>query len=462
MFELASMIARQTRLRREIRAPHYTTRHLAGALPEFRADALGLFERIASLGDVVHFRLAWMNAFHVREPDAIKRILVDNARNYGKQTVGYDKMRVFMGNGLVTSEGDFWRRQRRIAQPAFHKQRLAEFAATMTRMAEDLAEEWEVKAKAGEVIDLSDEMMKITLRIVASTVLSLDVGRDEKSVGADVGTLLEFFADSVSRVIPIHEKLPTRQGRKYRAAMTRLDSMVYDLIRARRRSGGDHGDVASMFMNTVDADTGERMTDEQLRDEIMTMFLAGHETTSNGLAWAWWLLTENPEPFRKMEEELDRVLPSPRAVTLEDLPSLTYTTQVIEEGMRLRPPVWLIARSVTEDDVLAGERVPGGTVVFFSPWVVQRHPALWDDPLVFRPERFAPEASEGRHRYAYFPFSGGPRMCIGDAFARMEAKIILGTLARRFRVVPAGPAPVPDPSVTLRMLHGFRCRLERR
>jgi cytochrome P450 len=186
MFELASMIARQTRLRREIRAPHYTTRHLAGALPEFRADALGLFERIASLGDVVHFRLAWMNAFHVREPDAIKRILVDNARNYGKQTVGYDKMRVFMGNGLVTSEGDFWRRQRRIAQPAFHKQRLAEFAATMTRMAEDLAEEWEVKAKAGEVIDLSDEMMKITLRIVASTVLSLDVGRDEKSVGADV------------------------------------------------------------------------------------------------------------------------------------------------------------------------------------------------------------------------------------------------------------------------------------
>jgi cytochrome P450 len=163
-----------------------------------------------------------------------------------------------------------------------------------------------------------------------------------------------------------------------------------------------------------------------------------------------------------MEDELDRVIPGPRAVTLDDLPALAYTSQVIEEGMRLRPPVWLIARSVTEDDVLAGTRVPGGTVVFFSPWVVHRNPRLWDDPLAFRPERFTAEACEGRHRYAYFPFSGGPRMCIGDAFARMEAKIILGTLARRFRVVPAGPAPIPDPSVTLRMLHGFRCRLERR
>jgi cytochrome P450 len=452
-------VPRQLRLLSSIDAPHYPSRHPLGLLPDFRDDPLGVLERLAAMGDLVHFRVLWMNAFLVNSPEAVKRILVDNADAYGKQTYAYDKMRVFIGNGLVTSEGEFWRRQRRIAQPSFHRRRLQEFGLTMARMADDMARTWEEKARRGEIVDIANEMTRLTLRIVASTVLSIDV-LDEGRIESDVTELLDFFTDTVTRVVPIHELLPTKKHRAHVHARTRLDSMIYDLIRRRRRTGEDRDDLASMFMRTEDADTGERMSDEQLRDEIMTMFIAGHETTSNWLSWTWWLLSQHEDSLARLHRELDEVLPGGRAANLDDLASLTWTGQVLEESLRLRPPVPAMERSVMQDDVIDGYKIPAGTIVFFAQWTMHRHPKHWTDPLRFDPERFAPGAGADRHRYAFFPFSGGARMCIGDAFARMEAKLILATLARRFVLEPLPNVKAePELGITLRVGGGLPCRI---
>jgi cytochrome P450 len=452
-------VPRQLRLRASIDAPHLPSRHPLGLLPDFRDDPLRVLERLAAVGDLVHFRVLWMNAFFVNSPEAVKRILVDNADAYGKQTYAYDKLRVFIGNGLVTSEGEYWRRQRRIAQPAFHRRRLQDFGRTMSRMAEDMARTWEDKARRGEVVDVAHEMTRLTLRIVASTVLSIDV-LDEGRIEDDVTELLDFFTDTVTRVVPVHEILPTPRHRAHLRARTRLDSMIYDLIRRRRRTGEDREDLASMFMRTEDADTGERMSDAQLRDEIMTMFIAGHETTSNLLSWTWWLLSRHEGPLARLHRELDEVLPGGRAAEVDDLGTLAWTGQVLEESLRVRPPVPAMERSVMLDDVIDGYTLPAGTIVFFSQWTMHRHPHHWTDPDQFDPDRFAPGVGADRHRYAFFPFSGGARMCIGDAFARMEAKLVLATLARRFVLEPLPHVTAePELGITLRIKGGLPCRI---
>ena len=442
-------------------APHISSWHPLGLVPQFQRDPIETMLGLAQThGDFVSFRMGPRPAYLVRAPEDVKAILVDRHRSFGKNTPGYDKMRVFMGEGLVTSQGDFWRRQRRIAQPAFHRKRIAGFADTMGTLAQTLALEWEARAARGERFDLATDMMRYTLWVVASTVLSMDVGDQAEQVGADVGTLLSFFQRSVTQLFSIDEHFPTRRGRAVRAAMGRLDDAVFDVIAQRRRGVEGHGDLLTMLLEARDEETGEGMTDLQLRDEVMTMFLAGHETTANALAWTLLLLGRHPEIVARVQAELDTVLGG-RTPTLEDLGALTYLGQVVDEGMRLYPPAWLIARSVeAEGETLSGHPVRKGSMVFFSPFVSHRNPTYFPDPERFDPDRFTLEAVKARPRYAYFPFAGGPRQCIGDAFARMEAKIALAVLLSRFDLDLDHDHPIAlSPSVTLRPTHGVMTRV---
>ncbi len=445
--------------------PRFWVAHPLGAMRQFRADplrfVLAVHERC---GDVARFRLAHNNCYLLRHPDHIRHVLLENHLNYGKQTLGYKKMSLFLGKGLVTSEGDFWKRQRRIAQPAFHRKRISDFADTMATMADEMVAAWNARIprEGGEAVDVHHEMMAVTLRIIASTVLSVDVGEREAKVGEAVSTLLEVFNDSLTRVVPIHEILPTATNKRWEAARNYLDGIVYRTIEDRRGDpdGGRKGDLLDMLLHAVDEETGESMSDLQLRDEVMTMFMAGHETTANALAWTLYELARHPDILERLQAEADAVLPEGRRPNFDDLPALEYTGWVINEGMRLHPPAWLIARSASEDDSVGRYRIRKGSIVFFSPYAAHRNPTYWPDPERFDPERFSPEQSEHRPRYAYFPFSGGPRVCIGNHFAEMEAKMILACIARDYDVaLDASTEVLPDASVTLRPENGLRLRL---
>lgn len=453
--------------------PRYRVPHPLGATRLFRQDPLAFVLDVhRRCGDVARFRLAHQNCYLIRDPEHIRHVLVENHENYGKQTLGYRKMSLFLGQGLVTSEGDFWRRQRRIAQPAFHRKRIRGFGETMIRMAADLDAQWvedNREAPEGSVRDIHHDMMAVTLRIVANTVLSIDVDEREADVGESVSTLLEVFNDSLTRVIPVHEILPTEMHRKWEKARDYLDSMIYGTIEGRRAEGdaAANDDLLGMLLTAVDEETGESMSDLQLRDEVMTMFMAGHETTANALSWTLYELARHPNVRAKLHAEVDAVLRDaqgrPRPPTLEDLNDLPYTAQIIEEGMRLHPPAWIIARSATRDDRVGDFQIRGGSIVFMSPYACHRNPAYWSEPEHFDPDRFSPEAKAKRPRYAYFPFAAGPRVCIGNHFAEMEARVVLATLAQRWDFTLDERTRIdPDPSVTLRPHHELRLRVRPR
>jgi cytochrome P450 len=429
---------------------------------EFRRDPLGFLCRISNThGDVVRWRVGPMPIYLLRHPDAVQRVLVDRNRNYDKQTRGYDALRLFLRDGLLTSEGAFWRRQRRIAQPAFHRQRIAGFGQTMVELTEQMLPQWECHADRGEPIDLAEEMTALTLRIVAKTLMSTDVDDRDNEVGRAVELLNVVARDLMTNPFMIPLSLPTPRNRRVRRAMEVLDRTLQTIIAERRRTGEDAPDLLSMLMAARDEDTGESMSDEQLRDEAMTIFLAGHETTANALAWAFYLLSIHPDVERRLRVELDEVLAG-RPPRFEDLTRLPYLQRVVKESLRLFPPAWSIGRRAVEDDVIDGYRIEAGSLVLLSPWVTHRHPALWPNPEGFDPDRFEPEVEHARPRYAYFPFGGGPRLCIGNNFALMEAQLVLATILQRVSaaLVPGHPV-VPQPLITLRPAHGLRMTLHR-
>ncbi|MBX3249146.1 MAG: cytochrome P450 [Myxococcales bacterium] len=400
----------------------------------------------AEHGDVVRMRFGGLTAHLVSSPELVGEVLHTRNREFGKETRGMRKLRLVLGLGLLTSEGSFWLRQRRIAQPAFHRRRIAGFAERMVVAGEEMTARW----SDGERIDAHHEMMKVTLRIVGETLLGADVTGDADRIGAAVSTVVEDVNERVNRLVDLGPALPTKRNRAFRRAMDTLDAVVLDMIAERRKRGVTGDDLLGMFMEVADEETGERMTDAQLRDEVMTIFLAGHETTANALSWALHLLSTSATVQRRLEEEVDDVL-GDRPPRFEDLPRLVYTRQVIDEAMRLYPPAWMIARAPVEDTTLGGYFMPAGSLIFLSPYVVHRHPDHWVDPEGFDPDRFAPGADASRHRFAYFPFGGGPRVCIGNNFALMEATLLLATIARSHRLeAAAGVRVEPDPQVTLR------------
>ena len=408
-------------------------------------------------GDVVSVALGPMEVVLVSHPDLVEDILVTRNKLWQKDAY-LQTLRPVLGEGLLSSEGDFWRRQRRLAQPAFHRDRIASYGTIMVDRTAQLASKW----RDGEVRDIHKDMMRLTLEIVADTLFGANVGDHAEDVGAALEAVLAVVADPMELFFPVLKRLPTPNRRRFDRGIKKLDAIMYGVIEKRRKSGeGETNDLLSMLLHAQDED-GTRMSDKQLRDECMTLFLAGHETTALNLSWTWLLLSQNPAVTAKLARELDEVL-GDRPVTFADLPNLRYTAHVIAESLRMYPPAWSMGREAREDVEVGGYHVPRGAQVWFCPWSIQRDRRWFDDPDQFRPERWEGDFAKTLHRYAYFPFGGGPRFCIGQAFAQMEAVLTLATLARRFRVeVLPTPRATPEPSVTLRPKHGLRVRLHRR
>ena len=419
-------------------------------------NPLEYFTRVAhEYGDIAGLRVLNFKTIFVNHPDLIEEVLVTNARKYSKGRVLRANRHVF-GEGLLTSEGEFWLRQRRLAQPAFHRVRIASYAATMVEYTKRLLESW----RDGEERDAHQEMMRLTLQIVGKTLFDADVERDAQEVGKSLELLLEIGAN-FRRAIFVPHWLPTAANFRMKREIAQIEKILYRIIGERRRSGRDAGDLLSMLLTAQDED-GSRMTDRQLRDETITLFLAGHETTASTLSWTWWLLAQNPAVEAKLHAELDAVL-GDRAPMLDDLPKLIYTGHVITESLRLYPAAWGLARLTVEEHEIAGYPVTKGMGVAMAQWVVHRDPRWYDAPKEFRPGRWEDDLIKRLPRFAYFPFGGGPRQCIGNTFAVMEATLILATIARKFRLrLVAKHSVTPLASITLRPRHGVRVILEAR
>jgi cytochrome P450 len=423
---------------------------------ERRRDPLAFFTKIAhDFGDVSTLQLFNFRTLFLNHPHDIEDVLVNKARSFEKGRVMKANMRLF-GEGLLTSEGDFWLRQRRLVQPAFHRTRVAAYGTTMVEYAERGMREW----RAGETRDIHEEMMQITLQIVGKTLFNADLTRDAREVGQTLEILLKLAADfGKSILIPLW--VPTPRNVRARTGIRRLEKIIYRIIAQKRAEACDTGDLLSMLLAVQDED-GSRMTDKQLRDEAITLFLAGHETTANALSWTLWLLAKNPEVEKKFHSELDGIIGG-RAPNVEDIPRLTYTSQILSESMRLYPPAWGMARLVKEEVEVAGYKLVPGNGVACAQWIVHRDPRWFGDPLKFIPERWENDLGKRLPRFAYFPFGGGPRQCIGNSFALMEATLILATVAQKFRFRLDENHPVkPLASITLRPAHGIRVALEAR
>jgi len=437
-------------------APGPRDRSWAGFYRAYTRDPLVYLTQLQKeYGDVVTLRAYNYRVFFLSHPDHIEEVLVTQSRKFFKGRILKANKRLF-GNGLLTSEGDFWLRQRRLAQPAFHRARVASYGETMVRFADQLIAGW----RDGETRDVHTEMMRLTLQIVAKTLFDADVDHEAKEIGKALEAIMELNSN-FRRVVLTPPWLPTRHNLRAMLATRRLNRIIYRIIAERRASERDAGDLLSMLLAAQDED-GSRMNDQQLRDEAITIFLAGHETTAIALSWTWWLLAQNPEVEARLHTELDTVLAG-RSPQMEDLPRLPYAEKVITESLRLYPPAWGMPRLAIEDVEIGGYKIAKGCGVSVSQWVVHRDRRWFDEPLAFRPERWDGELQKRLPRFAYFPFGGGPRQCIGNAFAQMEATLVLATIAQKFRFRLVADHPViPLASITLRPKHGIRATLEAR
>lgn len=405
-------------------------------------------------GDVVSLRMGFHRVYLLSHPEHIKHVLQDNFHNYRKGG-RIETIRPLFGEGLTTSGGELWRRQRDLVQPAFQRQHIAGLDTLMTDATDGTLERWRTFAERAQPLDIAVEMMRLTREIAITTLFGTDVTGEADAVGRALATVLEHINHRVWALLDLSDRLPTPRKRRYQQALGMLDTFVYRMIDERRRGGKDRGDLLSMLLSARDQETGAGMSDRQLRDEVMTIFVAGHQTTANALAWTWYLLSRHSAAERRLLTELSTVLRG-RTPTYQDLPNLTYTRMVIEEAMRLYPPTWITARTPVQDDEIGGYRIPANSVVLLSPYVTHHHPAFWESPERFDPERFTPERSADRPRYAYFPFGGGPRVCIGKSFALMEAELIVAMVAQKCRLdlVPGHPVE-PLPMITLQPRYGL-------
>jgi len=443
------------------RAPGPSNANPFAFFAEFRRDPLGYIEKLQrEHGDVVGLGWGPVRNFLIFHPADIKRVLQDNNQNYVKGAI-IARTKIVIGEGLFTSEGDFWRRQRRLAQPAFHRKRIAAFVDTMADATANMLQRWDGLARDGGTFDAAVEMNRVTLAVVGRTLFGVDLDDEAAAVGPALGDVLGFVNERATTYIPLPMWVPTARHRRFLASRRVLDDLVYAIIRKRREHATSGDDLLGMMMDARDADTGEGMSDRQLRDEVMTFVLAGHETTAVTLAWTFYLLGRNPDVEAKLRDEIERTLGG-RPPTIDDMPALPYTRMVIEEAMRLYPPVSGIGRQTIEPDVLGGYVIPKNTLVSISVWVAHRHPEFWDDPLRFDPERFTPERVAKRPRFAYLPFSGGPRLCIGYEFALVEAQLILAMVLQRHRVrLMTDTEIAPEMKLTTRPKGGVPVRLER-
>jgi cytochrome P450 len=438
------------------RPPGPPSRFIVGRFPLLGSDPLAVFTGWAhEFGDMFYYRAGWIHVYFLNHPDLIELVLISQSQNFAKDKV-IQNSRWFLGQGLLTSEGSEWRRQRRLCQPAFHRERLSSYGQTMGAYSEEMMTAW----PDGEVRDIHQEMMQLTMRIVAKVLFSVEVSEDAQKIAAALNLLMRHTSGLRMIMPPPLRHIPLPALVRVKRAVHELDEIVNRIIRRRRASGEDTGDLLSMLMSARDED-GSAMTDRQLRDEIMTFLLAGHETTAVSLSWTWYLLSQHPEASQKLRQELNEVLQG-RTPQLEDLPHLPYTDKVIKESMRLYPPAWSLARTTVKATEIGGYRIPVGANVVMSPWIMHRDRRFFENPEQFDPDRWSGQAAQQLPRFAYFPFGGGPRLCIGASFAMMETNILLATIAQRFqlRLIPGHPV-TPQPGITLRPRHGIRMKMTR-
>jgi len=424
---------------------------LVGDVLDMRRDPLGYLRLIAPLGDVVRLRFG-RSLFLLNHPDHARHVLHDNYTNYRKSFF-YGRMKPLVGEGLLTSEQPEWKRKRRLAQPAFHKERLAGFAGIMSRHTSAMLERWSPAAACGEPLDVAAEMMKLTLIVVGHALFGQDLLGGAERAGRALTTALRITNERFFALIDLPPWVPTPRNLRFSAAMRVLDALVNEII-ASRHTGSPRDDLLGMLMEARD-EGGGGLTDAELRDEVMTMILAGHETTANALTWAFHLLAGTPQVESALHQESSRVLEG-REATVEDLPRLDLASRVHQEAMRLFPPAWIFGREAVAPDRFGPYSIPAGAAVSISPYLLHRDPRFWEVPDRFDPDRFLPAEVARRHKFAYVPFAAGPRMCIGSSFAMMEMQIVLAMVTSRYRLMPVSDRPVElDPSVTLRPRHGM-------
>jgi cytochrome P450 len=446
--------AQQRPLQRKQREPHppgppwYTA---ARNTLSFLRNALGfLMEMRERYGDVVSVPTLVGPFTLIFHPDGVRRVLQENHRNYNKNVPDYHVLSLVLGKGLLTNDGESWLKLRRLIQPAFHRERVAAFGTLMTNTTLMWTQHWETGGfiETNKQLALTQEMSSLTLSIVGQALFGTDLSAETERVGRALTTVNHLLAKAL--YLPWVFSLPTPQRRRLHVGRSELHTVVEQIIRERRRRRETHGDLLEMLLQARDEGTGEGMTDQQVRDEVLTLLLAGHETTANALLWTFLLLAQHPHIEARLQEEYQRVL-NGRPAVIEDLPQLPLTRMVIEEAMRLYPPAWGLGRRALGNDEIGGYSIPQGAYVLVFPYVTHRLPAFWERPLEFDPERFSDARSVGRHRFAYFPFGGGPRLCLGKQFALYEAQLILATILSRYqlRLVPA-TIVTPEPLVTLR------------
>ncbi len=361
----------------------------------------------------------------INHPDDIKRVLLSNHRNYTKGE-GMDQVKILLGNGIMTSEGDFWRRQRRMMQPSFHRRVIDQFSVLIREVNDKFAARWADKAARGEAVNISDDTSELTLEIVLRSIFGSDLARLEAQFGANP---FEVVAKEQNRDL------------KFAFRFRSLTKLVAQLINRRRQTSEEHFDFLNMLMATRDRESGAAMSDRELIDEVLTLIVAGHETTAAALTWTWYLISQHPDTAQRLQAEADRTAAG-QTLGLDAAEALSFTHQVLQEALRLYPPGWLITRRTIEADELGGFRLAPRTDVFISPFMLHRHPAYWSEPEEFRPERFAGADAEERHRFSYIPFAVGPRHCIGENIAMFEMLVHVQAMSRRFRLTRASNEPI--------------------
>ncbi|GAP07266.1 MAG TPA: cytochrome P450 [Anaerolinea thermolimosa] len=439
--------------------PGPTSQELLRRIPSIQSDTLTFLTDISQrFGRVVGFHIAGLPIIVINHPEGIKHVLLDEHRRYSKDTLQYRALSTVTGRGLLTNDGESWLQQRRLAQPAFSRQRLAHLDDIVIPATEAMLEGWEPLAQSGQPVDIDAAMMHLTLQIVGKALFSIDLSRDAVNLTRATLTALDTIIYRARNVFTPPAFIPTLRNLKFRRALKTLNHAVAEMVSSRRNAGQPGDDLLGMFLRARDEDTGASMSDQQVRDEIMTMLIAGHETVASALTWTWYLLSRHPEESIRARDEINRVL-GKRPPTVSDLEHLPGVGRIFSEALRLYPPAWVISRKALEEDEVLGFNIPRNALVVISPYVVHRQAEFWPEPEQFHPERFL---SGPPHRFAYLPFGAGPRLCIGYQFATLEAQLIITRVLQQYTLEWAHPQAVRmDALVTLRPHGGLPMHLRK-
>lgn len=446
------------------RAPGPRGSFLLGSMGELRRDMIGFLGEITrEYGDIVRFTVAGVTVHLLNHPDYLRHVLLTNHHNYDKKSFEYRAIRRAFGLGLFTSDGELWLRQRRLMQPAFHQQRIAGLGENIVAHVASRVDGWRPHAEQGTAVDIATEMVNLAMNVATWALFSTGLRGDDEGdmISRDLGTIVDYCLYRSTNPLTLPPSVPSRRNNAYNQAMRRFDGVIQRIIDERRRGDGDAVDLISMLLAARDEDTGEGMADTQVRDEVATLLLGGHDTTANLLSWAWYELSQHPDVEAKLHAELDQVLGG-RLPTVADLARLPYTKAVLDETLRLYPVPWM-ERRADKADTIGGYDIKAGSLIYISPYLMHRHPTYWPDPERYDPGRFAPEQPAQQARFAYLPFGGGPRQCIGNRLAMLEALLTVATVAQRYRLrlVPGHPVDTKM-QITTSPRYGLKMTIEQR